>query len=164
MSDHLYNQYNHSYDNPLEAYADELSQLLNSNSASLENTTAGNVEAGQVSMHQSAARSVDANALRMEESVAGMVRSASVEVHDSALGVVLAQEVTLENTTTPFLMAQRVKAQELQTVALLAGHVDGNVKAFLTPLTAFAMGAGFALTFVLLKTIVPRIVTKTSAS
>ena len=58
-------QLHSSYDNPLEAIADELSRALNSTSVDLNEAATDQVEAGQVSMRQSAARAVRANALHM---------------------------------------------------------------------------------------------------
>ncbi|MCB0185962.1 MAG: hypothetical protein KDE31_16950, partial [Caldilineaceae bacterium] len=74
MDEHLYN----SYDNPLEAVADELSRALNSTSVELNETSSDNIEAGQVVMRHSAARSVRANALQMEESAVAVVRTSSL--------------------------------------------------------------------------------------
>lgn len=155
MDEHLYN----SYDNPLEAVADELSRSLNSTSVDLNETSTGIVEAGQVTMRHSAARSVRANALHMEESAAALVSVQSVDAHESALGAVVARDAVLEDVTTPLIVAQNVRADEVQTFALIAAHVEGNVRALLTPLTAVAMGVGFAATLLLGKALLPKLLT-----
>ena len=101
MNEYLYD----SYDNPLEAIADELSQALNSKSVEVQETTTNQIEAGQVSMRQSAARTIRANALHMEESAAGFIRATTVDANESAMGGVVARDVTLDSVTTPILIA-----------------------------------------------------------
>ncbi|MEZ4863367.1 MAG: hypothetical protein R3C14_18765 [Caldilineaceae bacterium] len=153
MDENLYN----SYDNPLDAIADELSQALNTTSVELKDNAADTIEAGQVSMRQSAARSIRASALHMEESAAGFVRATTVDAHESAMGALIAHEATIAGATTPVVVAQNVHAKDLQTVALFATRVEGNVQTVLTPLMALAMGAGFAVTLFTLQKVLPRL-------
>lgn len=139
-------QPNNPDSNPLDDLADELSGSWKGAPVEMNEAAATHVEGGQVWMKQSAARSVQASALRMEESAAAFAQAGVVEAHESALGAAIAREMKLEKVNTPLLIAQRVEAKELQTVALIAGQVQGNVKTLLTPLTALAAGAGFAIT------------------
>jgi hypothetical protein len=55
------------------------------------------------------------------------------------------------------LIAQHVQAEELQTLALFAWRVDGNVRAVLTPVAAFAMGAGFVAMLFLIRKVLPKV-------
>ena len=63
----------------------------------------------------------------------------------------------MEEVATPILVAQNMRAHDIQTVALLAGHVEGNVRALLTPVAALAMGIGFASTLLLGKMLLPQL-------
>ena len=143
--------------NPLDDFADELSGAWKGAPVEMNETTTTRVEGGQVWMKQSAARSVQASALRLEESAAGFVQAGVVDAHESAIGVAIAREMKLDQVNTPLLIAQQVEAKELQTVVLLAGHVHGNVKAILTPLTALAAGAGFAITLFAFKSLLTNV-------
>jgi len=137
--------------NPLDEFANEFSNAWKGEPVEMNETAATHVEGGQVWMKQSAARSVQASALRLEGSAAGFVRAGMVDAHESAIGIAVAREMKLDQVSTPLLVAQQVEAKELQTVVLLAGQVRGQVKAVLTPLTALAVGAGFALTYLAAK-------------
>ncbi|MCB0185964.1 MAG: hypothetical protein KDE31_16960, partial [Caldilineaceae bacterium] len=86
-----------------------------------------------------------------------VVRTSSLTAHESAIGAIVARDAVMEDVTTPMLVAQNIRANDVQTVALLAGHVEGNVRALLTPLTALAMGVGFASTLLLAKALLPKV-------
>jgi hypothetical protein len=144
--------------NPLDDFADALSGEWKGAPVEMNETTATRVEGGQVWMKQSAARSVQASALRLEESAAAFVQAGVVEAHESALGVAVAREMKLEKVNSPLLVAQRVEAKELQTAVLIAGQVQGNVKTLLTPLTALAAGAGFAITLLAFRSLVTNVI------
>ncbi len=137
--------------NPLEDFAAELSDSLPGKSVEIKNSSVDLVEGGQVKMQQSAARSVQASALNMEESAAGFVRAGSVDAGDSAIAVVVAADVNLDDVTTSLVAAKRVSARNIRAFAIVAAELDGDAKSVLTPVTALAAGAGFALTLVILR-------------
>jgi len=138
-------------ENPLEDYAAEMSEALDSNPVELNETSAGHVEGGQVWMKNSAARSVQASALHLEESAAAFVSAGSVDAHDSAIGVAVSKEASLVDLNNSIMVAQHVEAQNVRTFALLAGRVDGEVRTVFTPATALAAGAGFAVSLWLVR-------------
>jgi hypothetical protein len=69
----------------------------------------------------------------------------------------------LDSVTTPLLIAQEVHAEELQTLALFAARVEGNVRTVFTPLAAFALGAGFAATLLVMRAMLPKLFSATKA-
>jgi hypothetical protein len=153
MSDEANNQNN----NPLEDYAAAASEALDGAPVELNQTTTDSVEGGQVWMKDSAARSVEANAVHLEDSAAGFVHASSVEARESAIGVAVTREARLTDTTNSFIVAQNVEAENVRTIALIAGQVDGEVQTLLTPMTAMAAGAGFALALWLFKQLFTRL-------
>lgn len=150
-------QPNEQSENPLEDLAAELSESLPSQSVEVKNSSVDLVEGGQVHMLQSAARSVQASALSMEESAAGFVRAGSVDANDGAVGVLLAADAQLDDVTASLVAAKQVSANDVRAFAVLAGKVDGDVKSVLTPATALAAGAGFALTLLVFRGLVSRL-------
>jgi len=139
--------------NPLEDFAAELSESLPSQSVEVKNSSVDLVEGGQVKMQQSAARSVQASALNMEESAAGFVRAGSVDAGDSAIGFVLAADAKLEDVTTSVVAAKRVSGHDIRAFAIFTAELDGDARSVLTPVTALAAGAGFALMLLLFRSI-----------
>jgi len=144
--------------NPLDDLADEISEVQQESPVELNETMANNVTGGQVTLKQSAARSVRASAAHLQASAAGFVRAGVVDAHESGFGIAIAREMKLEGVNAPLLIAGGIKARKLQTVILLAGRVEGSVKTVLTPLTAMAAGAGFALTLLAIKTVATALV------
>lgn len=144
-------------ENPLEDYAAEMSEALDGAPVELNETSAGHVEGGQVWMKNSAARSVQASALHLEESAAAFVSADSVDAHDSAIAVAVTKEAKLADLTNSIMVAQHVEAQNMRTFALFAGRVDGEVKTVLTPVTALAAGAGFAVALWLIRQLFSRL-------
>jgi hypothetical protein len=65
--------------------------------------------------------------------------------------------MTLKEANTALLFAGHVQAKESRAFALIAGHLEGNVKAVFTPLTALAAGAGFGLALSLAKHLLARL-------
>lgn len=145
-----------SEENPLDDWATELSEMLDSAPINLNEKTTDSVQGGQVHMQQSSARTIDAHALRMEESAVGFVKAQSVDVDDSIVGMAVASEMSLQNVNSSILAAGDVDATEIRTVALFAQHVNGDVKTVVTPLTAILIGAGFGLAMFVLKRIAGR--------
>ena len=144
-------------ENPLEDYAAEMSEALDGAPVELNETSAKHVEGGQVWMKNSAARSVEARALHLEESAAAFVNASSVDAHNGAIAVAVSQESKLVDVTSSVLVAQHVEAQDVHTIALIAGRVDGEVKAFFTPMTALAAGAGFAFALLFIRQVLSRL-------
>jgi hypothetical protein len=138
-------------ENPLEDFAAELSESLPSQPVEIKNSSVELVDGGQVHMQQSAARSVQASALNMDESAAGFVRAGSIDASDSAIGVVLAADAKLDDVTTSVVAAKRVSAHNIRAFAIFTAELDGDAKSVLTPVTALAAGAGFALTLLLFR-------------
>lgn len=141
-------------ENPLEDLAAELSETLGSAPVDMENTSTDDVRGGQVRMSQSAARSVVASALHMDESAAAVARTSSLDAHDSSLGVVVARTAVLSDVTSSLIVAQKVDAADVRTVFLAGGDIRGEVRSVFTPLSAAALGAGFALAWWLLRSLV----------
>ena len=141
-------------ENPLEDLAAELSESLPGQSVEVKNSSVDLVEGGQVFLQQSAARTVRASALNMEESAAGFVRAGSVDISDGAIGVVLAADAKLDDVTTSLVAAKQINANNVRAFAIFAGKLDGDVQSVLTPATALAAGAGFALTMLFFRRLV----------
>ncbi len=147
-------------ENPLEDFAAALSDAIPGKSVEIKNSSVDLVEGGQVKMQQSAARSVQASALNMEESAAGFVRAGSVDAEDSAIGFVMAADANLNDVTTSLVAAKRVSARNIRAFAIFAAELDGDAKSVLTPVTALAAGAGFALTLFILRNMVSAVFTR----
>ncbi len=73
------NQPHENHRNPLEDFAAEMSEGLESTPVNITDTNVDSVEGGQVTMRQSAARSVQASALQLEESGAGFARAGTMD-------------------------------------------------------------------------------------
>ncbi|MEZ4708033.1 MAG: hypothetical protein R3A44_12545 [Caldilineaceae bacterium] len=144
-------------ENPLEDLADELSQVLGDTPTELDSESTQHVQAGQVWMRNSAARTVDAHAVHSEDSALGVIRANTVDVNKSAAGFIVAQEVHLDESTNTVTIAKTAKVQNSTSVLLIAGRVEGDVKSVLTPMSAFAVGAGLGVMFYLLKSILSKI-------
>ena len=142
--------------NPLEEAAADLSADLERERVNVKDSAFANVRGGHVSMTQSAARTVDAQALNMTDSAAGFVKTKSLDMRDSAVGFAVSKETTVHAGVVGLLASGRVKAKELRTGLLVAGKVEGEVKTVLSPLSALAMGAGFGLVVMLLRSMVTR--------
>jgi hypothetical protein len=140
--------------NPLEDFAAELSESLPGQSVEIKNSSVDQVDGGQVKMHQSFARSLKASALNMEESAAGFARAGSVDVADSAIGFLAAADVSLDDVNASVVAAKRVDAQNVRAFAIFAAELDGDAKSVLTPATALAAGAGFALSLFVIRSMV----------
>lgn len=149
-------------ENPLEDLAAELSESLPSQSVEVKNSSVDRVEGGQVKMQQSAARSVQASALHLEESAAGLVRAGSVDANDSAIGVVLAADAKLDDVTTSLVAARQVNGNNIRAFAIFTGELNGDARSVLTPATALAAGAGFALTMLFLRGLANRLFSRRS--
>ena len=143
--------------NPLEDLADELSQALGDNQRELEETSAAQVQAGQVRMRDSAARTINAHALHSEDSALGFIRANMVEVSKSALGITVAQEAHLDESTNTVIIAKTANVKNSTSVLLIAGRIEGDVKSILTPVSALAIGAGIGVMVYLLKNIFSKI-------
>ena len=144
-------------ENPLEDLADELSRTLGETPKEIDSESAQHVQAGQVWMRNSAARSVSAHAVHSEDSALGLIRANTVDVHKSASGFIAAQDVRLDESTNTVTIAKTAKMQNATSILLIAGRVEGDVKSALTPLSAFAVGAGLGAMFYLLKNILSKI-------
>lgn len=140
--------------NPLEDLADNLSTSLQGNTVDIHNTSVGKIEGGRVSMAKSAARAVQASAMDMEESAAMLVQAKSLEMENSGALAIVCKEASLDNSAVSVLAASSVSAQDTKVGLLLAGRVEGTVKPVLTPLGAFAFGAGVGLAATALKELV----------
>jgi hypothetical protein len=138
---------NQSFDedrNPLEDFAAEMSEGLESTPVTITETSVNAVKGGQVTLHQSTARSVEASALHLDESGAVFARAGTIDVDHGAIGVALANQLSLQDTTASVAAARELKADSLRTVIILTTRVDGDVKTVFTPVTALAAGFGFA--------------------
>jgi hypothetical protein len=144
-------------ENPLEDLAAELSETLGSAPVDVENASTDDVRGGQVRMSQSAARTVVASALHMDESAAAVVRTSSLDAHDSSLGVVVARTAVLADVNSSLVVAQKLDAKDVRTVFLAGGDIRGEVRSVFTPLSAAALGAGFALAWWLLRSLVGKV-------
>ena len=144
-------------ENPLEDLAAELSETLGSAPVDMQNASSDDVRGGQVRMSQSAARKVVASALHMDESAAALVRTSSLDAHDSSLGVVVARTAVLSDVSSSLVVAQRLDAKETRAIFLIGGEIRGEVRSVLTPLSAAALGAGFALAWWLARSLVGRL-------
>lgn len=139
--------------NPLEDLADELSETLGSALVDVENASTDDVRGGQVRMSQSAARTVVASALHMDESAAAVARTSSLDAHESSLGVVFARTAVLSDVNSSLVVAQKLEATNVRAFFLAGGDIRGEVRSVLTPLSAAALGAGFALAWWLLRSL-----------
>ena len=151
---HMSKHSSNSDNNPLDEFAAKLSRQLNSEPVEFNESTTDHVEGGQIWMKNSAARSIEASAVHLEESAAALVHAHTVDVHKGVIGGVAAHDATLTRTTNTLLLAKHVEAQEVQAGVIFALRLEGNVKATLTPLTAFAAGAGLAAAVFILKRII----------
>ena len=141
---------------PLEEAAANLSADLEGERVDLKDSSVGGVQGGHVSMADSAARSVRAQALNMSDSAAGFVRTKSLDMRDAGIGFAASEQITVQSGNIGFLASGRLKAEELCTWLVVAGNVEGNVKTTFTPLSALAMGAGFGLVVILLRSLFTR--------
>ena len=148
-------------DNPLEQFAAKMSESLTGKPLEVNESSVDRLDGGQVRMHQSSARTVRASALQVEESAIGVVRAGSMETRNSAVGVVIAHEASMIEGATSVVVAQHLDADHVQAAFVAAVQVNGTVKAFFTPLTAFAAGAGFATTLWVLRRLAARLLTRT---
>lgn len=146
-----------SNENPLDELASQLSNALDSNSVSVNDFSADNIEGGQIQMDSSVARTVQGQAVHMEESAVGLLKADVVDISDGMVGFLNAREVSGESVSTIGLVAQDVQADDIFSVILLAGRVDGKVRAVFTPVTALAMGVGLGFAFFITKRILGRI-------
>ena len=145
--------------NPLEEFAAQMSETLGGDRVELTDTSIENVQGGQIQMKYSSAQSVEAHAIHLEESVSAVVRTNSLDVNDSGIAFLSAQQAKLKNVTNSVLAANHVEARDVRTVVLLAGRVEGKVRTLLTVRTALAIGAGFYLASLLVRTVFSRIPT-----
>ncbi|MBV7333869.1 hypothetical protein KFU94_37685 [Chloroflexi bacterium TSY] len=144
-------------DNPLNEFASELSESLNSHPVDVDESAVDRIEGGQVRMKNSAARSVHASALHLDESAAGIIRTHTLDANESVMGFVTAQEVVVRDSTSSFVAANQVNIEESQAFAVFAFRLDGNVRTVFTLKTAVAAGAAFAAVFMLLTSLIGRI-------
>lgn len=151
------NQPSNGNDNPLNEFASELSESLNSQPVDVDESTVDRVEGGQVRMKNSAARSVHASALQLDESAAGMVHTHTLDANESMMGLVTAHEVVVRDSTASFVGANQVNIEESQAFAIFALRFDGNVRTVFTLKTAVAAGAAFAVVFVFVSRLIGRI-------
>ena len=135
--------------NPLEEAAADLQQ----DRVDVQNSSARTVQGGHVSMTNSATRSVNAQALNMTNSAASFVRAKSLDMRESGAFIAVSQDATVHDGAVTVLASCEVQAKELRTGLLVASKVEGNVKTILTPLTALAIGAGFGLATLLLRSL-----------
>lgn len=142
--------------NPLEDAAADLSTDLERERVEVKESSVDAVQGGHVSMADSAARSIQAQALNMSDSAAGFVKTKSLDLRDGAVGFAASEQVTVQTGSIGFLASGRVKANELCTWLVVAGKIEGDVKTTLSPLSALAMGAGFGLVVMLMRTLVTR--------
>ncbi len=138
------------HENPLDDFATKASQELAGRATEVTNSSVARVESGQVSLYESFAQSVQAAATYMDDAVAGVVKTGSLEASDVSIGLALANTVHAEAVEAGLLAAKRVESRELRAGLLLAVQVQGDVRTVLSPLTAAAIGAGFATAWVLL--------------
>lgn len=135
----------HDRGNPLEDFAEDMSQHIRGERVEVKNASVQELTGGRVSMHNSAARTVKASALDAEDTALAFVQADSLEAQESAIGLVMAREATLKEGNATFVMAETCRAEKAQIGLLLAARVEGPVKAVMTPLTGFAFGAGLGV-------------------
>ena len=143
-------------ENPLEDLAAALSEGLGNKPVEFQSASTDEVRGGQVRMTQSAARTVSASALHMDESAAAVVRTGSLDAHDSNVAVAIARQATLSHVNSSLIVAQRVDAKDVRAVFVVGGGIRGDVRSVFTPLSAAALGAGFAIVLRLLQLAVAR--------
>lgn len=144
-------QSNEQSENPLDELADELSETLTGQQVEINESSVGQIDGGHVQMRQSAARSVQANALSLDESAVALARAQTMDARDSSIAVAVTGEAELHDVMTSVLAARRVDAHQVRAFAVFSPDLRGDVEAVLTPKTALAVGAGFAITLFLLR-------------
>jgi hypothetical protein len=145
-------------ENPLDEMGPSIGDRLEGRVVEVKNASVNRIDGGQVNIHQSSTRSLRASAVHMEDSAAFSVRAGSADIAESAVFFVSANDLKVQKVTSTLLLGRRVEASETRSILLLALQVRGSVKTILTPLTAFAAGAGFATVFFLLRFIVSKLI------
>ena len=112
-------------------------------STSARRTLINNVTGERVEVSQSAVRSLNAGRVNLHQSAVQRLASESVTIEQSAVLRVRGNNVSLQKCAALGAMGASVSAQDCRTVFLCAPSVSGNVKALITPRTAFALGLGF---------------------
>ena len=97
----------------------------------------------RVEVWQSAVRSLSAARADLQQSVVQQLTGESVTIEQSAVLRVRGNDVSLRRCAALGAMGARVSAEDCRTVFLCSPSVNGNVQAFMTPRTAFALGLGF---------------------
>lgn len=150
-------------DNPLDEYASQASKKLDNLAADVSNSSVSQVVSGQVSVRDSFVRSVHSSATLLKDVAVGTVHTASLEAQSSTAGVVLANSVRADRLDAAAVAAREIESQEIRTGLLFAVQVKGTVHSALSPLAAFAMGAGFAIVLTLLR-LVPTVWRRSQAA
>src|SRR4029079_4911918 len=103
------------------------------------------VTGDSVAIDQSAVRSVDAERAGLRRAAAQHVRGETFEASDSALLTVRAEDVQLDDCAAAAVFGETVTMRGSTALLVLARKVDGDARNVMTPMSAFAFGAGLVV-------------------
>jgi hypothetical protein len=95
-----------------------------------------------VNIDRSAVRQVNAANVRLEQSAVQRLNAEYGQLSRSAAASVSASTVELRDSAVALAIADYARVEDSRVLVLLAPRVSGNVRAVISPASAFAIGAG----------------------
>ena len=95
-----------------------------------------------VTVDHSALQSLSADVAELRQSAVQHLRAESVQASNSAFGFTTSATLELKQSAAAVAYGDFVRVQDSTVLVLLTPRVSGDMKALLTPQTAFALGAG----------------------
>jgi hypothetical protein len=110
-----------------------------------ENRFPDDYENERLMVGRSAVRQLNASVAGIEQSAVQRLAADTVTASNSAFGVANGSTFEVKQSAVGVAAADYVRIEDSNVFILLAPRVSGNVKAFLTPPAALALGAGIIL-------------------